>query len=185
LLKLLPRSLTVRMHVEVYKPIIIMHPFLDVLTVSDERILKDICDEAMSQQVLKSGQELFAHGKKAEKMFFLLGGSMLYFQGSSPSLNAPELVPAGALVCDQVLWMPWIHRGQMTAKPPCVLANLDAARFRSVITQHKTVSSWCCRFAKEYLAAVTEIEVECFNDIGCSAEMLRDMLDTVLPGIDE
>jgi len=176
LLKLLPRSLKEQMHAEVYQPLIIRHPFLEVLACWHERILTKICHTAMSQESLKSGDELFAHGREAEKVHFVLSGNLLYFEGSSPSPQNREDVHAGCWVCDQVLWIQWVHRGLMTAVQPCELANLDGGSFRKLVAKYPRMRSLCSRFAKRYVAAIKENEFEgCCNDLGCSVEALQNL----------
>lgn len=176
LLKLLPRTLKEQMHAEVYQPVIIRHPFLEGLACWHDRILIKICHNAMSQESLKAGDELFAHGKEAEKVHFLLRGSLLYFEGSSPSPQNREDVHEGSWVSDQVLWIQWVHRGLMTAVQPCELANLDGGSFRKLVAKYPRIRSLCCRFAKRYLEAVKDDEFEgCCNDLGCSVEALQNL----------
>lgn len=178
LLNFLPRSLKEQMHVEVYHPKLITHPFLHLLADAHGRVFMKICHTAMSQESLKPGEELFAHGKEAEKVYFVDRGSLLYCEGSSPQ-NYQVDVRAGSWFCDQVLWMPWVHRGQMTAVQPCELANLDGAVFRQIVAHRPMVHSMCSRFAEHYLAIIRNDELSnCCNDLGCPSKTLQNIIST-------
>jgi len=187
LLNLLPRSLKEQMHTEVYQPIISKHPILAELAQFHERALISICDVAMCQESLQSGQELFAYGKEAEMVYFIVSGCLFYFEGfyfeGSTRLNEDKFeVNTGDCLCDQVLWMSWVHRGKRTAVQPCELANLDGASFRRIVEQRPSVRSMCCRLAEQYLAYVQDEAREGhLNDLGCSVQMLENI--AMLAGI--
>jgi len=176
LLKLLPRSLKEQMHAQLYHPIIIRHPLLKALHSYHERTLVKICDMAMSQVSLESAEELFAYGKEAEHVYFVVSGCLLYFEGPSPSPGIQKEVLAGDWFCDHVLWVRWMHRGQMTGLQPCELANLDGSCFLSIVGQRSMVRAVCRRFAECYLAAIKGdmLEGHC-NDLGCSSEKLLNI----------
>jgi len=176
LLKLLPRSLLEQMHTEVFLPIITRHPFLQLLGVRHERALIKLCDVAMGQESLDSGGELFAYGKEAGKVNFLVSGRLIYVDSSCKFQQGTEEVHPGTWICDQVLWMPWVYRGQMTADQQCELASIDGASFRKVIGQRPQVRSLCCRFAERYLAAMqAEFKNGTCSDLGFSVRTLEDI----------
>jgi len=176
LMDLLPRSLKEQMHMEVYHPTLITHPFLKFVADGHERVLMKICHMAMSQESLKPGEELFTYGKEAEKAYFVDCGILLYSEGSPPREEQID-VHAGDWLCDQALWMPWVHRGQMTAVQPCELANLDGSMFRDIVSQRTLLRSLCSRFAERYLAIIQENEYKgrC-NDLGCPLERIQDIV---------
>jgi len=182
LLKLLPRSLKEQMHTQLYERILIRHPILQALAVYHERILTQICDMAMSQESLGSAEELFAYGKEAEHVYFVVSGSLLYFEGHSPSPAIREEVDAGDWFCDQALWVRWTHRGQMTGLQPCELANLNGSSFRKLVCQSAITREMCCHFAECYLAAITADMLEgCCSDLRCSTEKLDRIVSMVAP----
>jgi len=185
LLCFLPQFLKEQLHAEIYHPTLIMHPFLNLLADQHERVSIRICHTAMSQQSLKPGEELFAHGKEAEMVHVVELGRLLYCEEPQPI--QPQIhVNAGSWLCDQVLWMPWVHRGQMTAVQPCELANIDADVFHKIIAQHPVVHFLCGRFAKTYLATIKDEFQSCFNDLGCSLEELENIVGQCdPPGVEE
>jgi len=183
LLNLLPQSLKEQMHIELYQHIIVRHPLLGTIGSDHERTLIKLCDVAMCQESLQSGQELFAYGNEAEKVYFVVSGKLSYFEGPVPSPQNREEVMAGAIVCDQVMWMQWVHQGQMTAVQPCTLANLNGACFRNIIAQRPAVHALCCRFAESYFEDIqAEIRTGSYNDLGCSIPLLEDI--AIAAGID-
>merc|ERR1719412_3508038 len=92
----------------------------------DEHVLHRICHLAMSMQSLSTGQDLFTDGKEAEEVYFAIAGQLLYFEGTEVRGHLRIEVAEGSWVCDQVLWVRWVHRGLMTAGMPCELAVLNA-----------------------------------------------------------
>jgi len=180
LLKLLPRSLKEQLHAQLYLPTVIKHPILSALGTCHDRTLVKICDEAMSQGSLEPAEELFAFGKEAEQMYFVVSGCLFYWEGPLPSPNMREEVSSGEWICDQVLWMPWVHRGQMTGFQPSELANLDASIFLKIVDQRSMIRAMCCHFAHCYLAAIVDDELAgACNDLGCATAKLQDMVNIV------
>lgn len=181
LLKLLPRSLKEEMHAEIYQPVITMHPFFKELESQHEVTLVKICDMAMSQQSLGPGEELFAYGKEAEQVYFLVSGSLVYSEGPSPSQDISAELSKGAWCCDHVLWVRWQHRGQMMSpQQHCRLANLSASSFLTIVGKSIFVRSMCARFAECYLAAITDdMQDGSCNDLGCSVQKLDGIVRTM------
>mmetsp|Transcript_25171 Transcript_25171/g.48232 ORF Transcript_25171/g.48232 Transcript_25171/m.48232 type:complete len:337 (+) Transcript_25171:1118-2128(+) len=181
LLKFLPRSLKEQMHVQLYQPMIIRHPILKALAACHERTATKICDVAMSQDSLGSMEELFAYGKQAEHVYFVVSGCLHYFEGASysPKCFQSKLV-ADDWFCDQVLWVRWMHRGQMNAVQPCEFVKLDGSSFRRIVGQRRMMRAMCRRFAESYLAAINNDVLEgSFNDLGCSTEKLDNIVRIV------
>jgi len=173
LLKFLPPSLKEQMHVETYQPILIRHPILTALAAHHGRTLTKICDRAMSQESLGSSEELFAYGKEAEHVYFVLSGKLIYYQGPPASPQPAQEVSADDWFCDQVLCLRWIHHGQMAGLHPCELAKLHAFSFRKIVDRHTLVREMCCRFAELYLSAINNDDI---SDLGCSKEELENMV---------
>jgi len=179
LLKLLPRSLKEQMHSQVYQAIVIRYPILKFIAGYHERTMTKICDMAMGQQSLGSAEELFAYGKEAEHVYFVVSGCLLYFQGPSPCPGIREEVSEGWF-CDQVLWIKWVHLGQMTGLQPCELVKLDSSCFRKIVSQKPLVHAICHRFAECYYEAITDdMHKDYCNDLGFSTEKLDNIVSVV------
>jgi hypothetical protein len=174
LLKLLPRSLKEQMHVELYQPTIMEHPILYSLAGYHERTIIKLCDMAMGQESLGSAEELFAYGKEAEHVYFVVSGRLLYvWEGIREEVSS-------GWFCDQVLWVQWVHRGQMTGLQACELVNLNGSSFRKIAGQRATVRAICHRFAEAYYESITNDMFDgCCNDLGCSKEMLENIVSIV------
>lgn len=179
LLNFLPRSLQEQMHTEVFQPHLTTHPLFILLADSHERVFIKICHNAMSQESLKPGEELFTYGKEAEKVYIVDCGCCFYCEGSLPSQNKTD-INAGDWLCEQVLWMPWVHRGQITAGRLCELANIDGVMFREIVAGRPLLRSICSRIAQRYLAIINENEINnCCNDLRCcSHETLQNIIST-------
>jgi len=177
LLQLLPRSLKEEMHLQIYEPTLSNHPFFRVLTGVDDQALLKICHVAMSQESLKSGQELFTYGKEAERAFCIVAGKLRYHKGPGIRNQEGMDIGQGAFICDMVLWMHWEHRGSMTASTPCELAVVDGAAFRCAVRARPAARDLCCNFATQYAAAVlqgNEPTSQACSDLGFGADKMRE-----------
>jgi len=175
LLGLLPRSLKEQMHTEIYQPIVCQHPFMDAIGSMHEFVLHQICHLAMSMQSLSTGQDLFTYGKEAEEVYFVTAGQLLYFEGIEVRRHTRIEVAEGSWVCDQALWVNWVHRGLMTAGMPCELALLNAAIFRQIVHQRPMINDLCCKFASQLLEMVRNgSHGQRISDIGFSAHQISE-----------
>lgn len=173
LLGLLPRSLKERMHAEMYQPILLQHPLMDVLGSIDEFGLNRICHLAMSMETLSTGQDLFTYGKDAEQVYFVIAGQLLYFEGVVVRSHMRVEVAEGSWVCDQALWMRWMHRGLMTAGMPCELALLNCDIFRQIVQHRPVMKDLCCKLALHLVEKVGR----CISDLGFSVHDIKESIE--------
>lgn len=176
LLKFLPRSLKEQMHDEIYQPILLQHPFMEALFGIEDLALHRICHLAMTMETLSTGQDLFTYGKDADMVYFVLSGQLLYFEGPVVRGNLRIEVPEGSWVCDQALWVHWVHQGLMTAGMPCELALLNTATFRHIVHHRPVLRDTCCKFASQLLERDHNGTQHHISDLGFSAdEIVKSM----------
>mmetsp|Transcript_4094 Transcript_4094/g.8408 ORF Transcript_4094/g.8408 Transcript_4094/m.8408 type:complete len:808 (-) Transcript_4094:29-2452(-) len=158
----MPDTLMLYLHVEVYMPILLHHPFFQQYRDADNAGSLSVCHMCMMEKSLLSGQEHFVPGETAVTMSFVTGGKLEYAHG--PEEKRFEPVSAGDRICEMVLWMQWEHRGRLTARASRTsveLMTLDSASFRSVVA--RTVPVPQCRayarlYADRLLAAIDQDE---------------------------
>jgi len=137
ILKVLPESLRVQLHWEVYLTVLTPHPFFFNCHEIDEGCLLDICHNAMGEMSLGSSQELFTAGQTASKMYFVISGLLEYFHELSDHEMAE--VPRGSWCVEVVLWIRWVHEGRLAAVPHCELVTLDNHAFRKYVSHDPTM----------------------------------------------
>mmetsp|Transcript_65449 Transcript_65449/g.173466 ORF Transcript_65449/g.173466 Transcript_65449/m.173466 type:complete len:830 (-) Transcript_65449:134-2623(-) len=129
----MPETLRVRLHCEVFTPILKVHPFFFHFYEADHQGVANVCHSAMAQESLLMGQELFIHGERSEKMFFVVSGEMDYLLGTGQAV--PLSVREGAHVAEMALWLQWHNRGLMSTTMPCEVVSIDSAVFRGIVCQ--------------------------------------------------
>jgi len=178
LLKLLPRPLQEELRVEVYKPILLYHPFFEALNDCSSRTLSRVCNNAMGQKSLKHGHDLFGFNKRVDSMFFCVAGELLYLEGGADSVDLgnarTEKLLEGKWLCDQVLWAAqWHTRGRAAAASPCEVVVLDGSQFRKIMEKQPLARDLCVKFAANYTEAM---EQPCIDDRGCTEDELRSFI---------
>jgi hypothetical protein len=128
-IKDLPTELAVQLDFEVYSQVILLHPFFDCLHIIDPASTMQICNEAVGEHNVLSGQSQFAKGKRAEKMYFVLSGSMHYQRmGKTYSLEH------GRWISESALWIEnWVHRGSLVAAKESELFGLSPPVFHAIL----------------------------------------------------
>eukprot|EP00421_Protoceratium_reticulatum_P005099 CAMPEP_0168365630 /NCGR_PEP_ID=MMETSP0228-20121227/4816_1 /TAXON_ID=133427 /ORGANISM="Protoceratium reticulatum, Strain CCCM 535 (=CCMP 1889)" /LENGTH=733 /DNA_ID=CAMNT_0008378415 /DNA_START=13 /DNA_END=2214 /DNA_ORIENTATION=+ len=146
-LKMMPTTLQVQLHTQVYMPILISHPGFWSCHHVDESCSERVCHTAMSEHSLQAGQELFTRGTKGEKMYFVRSGCFDYYLRGPHS--GPCTLSDGDYMCEMVLWVLWEHRGRLTATTTCEVVALDPTRFAENVREAATFLQWK-RYAKLY-----------------------------------
>jgi len=62
------------------------------------------------------------------------------------------IVSEGQAFCEAVLWMPWVHRGNMKALTESDIVAMDSKKFREVTLAHPTVLLHAHRYARFFRA---------------------------------
>jgi len=156
--KKLPQTLLMKMHYEVYQPIITYHPLFDHLSKTCHGFTLELCHNAMTEVAMMPGEELFNFGSEATYMCFVRLGRLAYEVGPLGGEDNEEL-DSGHWVCEPVLWARWQHRGTLQAVTPCKVANLDAARFQCLALRDAFTLKYLQLYAQLYFRKI--IEVRC------------------------
>mmetsp|Transcript_33838 Transcript_33838/g.79089 ORF Transcript_33838/g.79089 Transcript_33838/m.79089 type:complete len:1025 (-) Transcript_33838:130-3204(-) len=151
--KLMPDSLRVSLHVEMFLPLLMQTTFFISLQHTDAYTLVRICHVAMTEKSLSMNQELFSYCELALGMYFTIAGTASYFKALSES--NPIGVGPRATVSSVALWIQWQHRGRLVARSNCEFVLLDSAQFRSVVSQHPC-ANYCKIYAEIYRDTIVQ-----------------------------
>uniref|UniRef100_A0A7R9ZW14 Cyclic nucleotide-binding domain-containing protein n=1 Tax=Pyrodinium bahamense TaxID=73915 RepID=A0A7R9ZW14_9DINO len=133
--KFLPRTLIGQLHMEVFAPVICMHPIFGELRTTDTNRFYRLCLEALEERTVTRSEEVFLLGSKGENMYFVTGGKLSYIHEYIADEEGPlmdEVLP-GSRVSEIALWARWEHRGRLTAAAPSQLLRMSAQGFQTSI----------------------------------------------------
>lgn len=169
LLQLLPGSLIMEMHYEIYNHTFQEHPLFLCLSKLHQAFLCNVCHEAMSQRLLPPHHELFRVGAVGHAAFCSLSPGMTYsarvLQDGHSSVYH-KVLEVGSWLCEASLWLKWLHRGQATADSPCLLVVLSAEGFRDATVNNPDVLEVCRQYARLFSAKISTWSVEDQLDTG-------------------
>lgn len=114
-LKYIPDRLRIQLRIEVFMPCIKVHPFFRTLCEVDVIKVSKLCHKGMTELRLRESQELFQYAEKAQGIYFVVHGAMLYHVGQDHEF-APLRVQPSAWTSEAALWFEgWSHRGRLSA----------------------------------------------------------------------
>lgn len=172
----MPEELRIRLHYEVYVPVLLAHPFFHLFVQVDNFAVSAVSHLAMSQELLPSGQQLFAAGKRATRMYVVLGGAAQY-QFERGSEQKELKVEVRDFVSEIAIWAVWDHRGLFVAEGNCEFAALDHEAFRQILTKHAPFRQ-CRDFAQAYLARLDGEELtDIWREFDVSLELAQTTFD--------
>jgi len=137
LLQVVSEQLRLEMHFEMYSDLFRAHPFFDQCIVACAQVMRRINHQATSTLLLDAGDVLFSKGEApAEpKMYFFFKGTLEY----TPPAGDPIVLGERQWIAEPVLWLQWVHRGQLKAISDIKVAKLDARKFQDIMDRFKEV----------------------------------------------
>lgn len=159
--QVLPESLASQLHFWVYMPFLGKHPFFWQLERSWGEACFMVCHNAMSEQALADGDELFSFGKMATRTFIVVTGTFHYHPGLAADAPKKEKKPlelsaesctAPVWVASEVsLWAEWLHKGRLVCIGPSNVMALLASAFHQVVIDYPQTFECSKRFAHHYV----------------------------------
>merc|ERR1719316_1062124 len=101
-----------RLKHELYASHLIVHPIFDMFSLNFVSVLNVLCCSAVQEDHLCKSDVLFHCGEAAQRMIFVTEGKINYYQEGAPTV----VLTKEQWCCEAVLWVPWVHRGEMLAK---------------------------------------------------------------------
>jgi len=163
-LSLLPPSLRIDMHYEMYMDTLTSSPVFAVLDSVDPLAFKTVCDRALSEQVLTREEEPFVFKAKGLYMRFIKEGTLTYHPccyNLNQSTGKPLQVQAGDLVSEATLWLEWRHQGLLRAESTAWSINVHADVFAQTISEYRAGDAFArdlCILYKESALEQSDID---------------------------
>lgn len=170
-LKMLPESLKLQLHWEVFVPILSRHEFFRLCADLFEPFLLELCHTALSETSIRLGQELFCQDAQAESMYFIISGFLKYYetpidswshsksemQVATPKADEIHVVGEGTWCCEIALWLNWTHEGRLAASSHMEAVTLDASVFRQQVVRNIPLFEVCKRYALSFQSALFDL----------------------------
>jgi len=93
---------------------------------------------------MSEGDKLFQRGANAKDMFFVVRGEFAY----TYSGNCYESMFPGSWFCEAVLWVKWVHQGDMVAQTESCIVAVSSKEFRDTLLQYPDVTSYPMKYAQ-------------------------------------
>lgn len=168
LFHMIPEILQMDLRHEVYSPIVLRHPFFHQYNEHHLRALRFMIHQSMDDIALVADQELFNEGQLADKMYFVINGSLLYAQtvdsAGSPlrahrsstrlwdwaelAKKRSRILEVGDWLCEAAIWVRWLHRGDAAAVQFCTVIRVHAGKLHKIVQQYQEILPHCCRYVE-------------------------------------
>lgn len=155
ILKVVPETMRLQLHWEVYQPRWKQHPFFAHVGMCDEIGLLTILHNCCKQIHLDVHDQLFSHESECREMYAVLQGIgefTLWHEDSPPTSTRP-----GSFICEPVLWVKWTHLGRFLAVSPMEFVALEAGRLRMIASHRPDVLEPARKYAKMYWEYLEEV----------------------------
>jgi CRP-like cAMP-binding protein len=132
-LQMVSEPLRVEIHLEMYAPIFMIHPFFETYLSECPQVMRKVCHLATSTMNLSAGDVIFSAGETPAqpKMYIVNVGCLEYCH-----LNGERVpIEEGTCISEACLWCHWVHQGVLTAATDARLCVVDAKKFQSIAHQ--------------------------------------------------
>jgi len=132
LLKDLPFSLRVKLHQEIYMPVLLTAGWLtEEMVELDEPLVLRLCDKVFSEKVATALHEIFMEGAECTEAV-IAGGPMRY---DSRKLQEKEYISQDYWLCELCLFAHWEYRGNLQADGVVHYMVVHGESFASTLAQ--------------------------------------------------
>lgn len=189
LLELLSDHLHWELQSEIHAPHLKHHPLFDkIVNLPCKNHLDRVCAHALISVEVAHSEGLFRPGDPSDRMLFIMDGQCVYIKARNleygemhapftpkPANHMPadfglntshKPIGVGDWACEQVLYTPWVHLGELRAMLESRLLALDATQFGEVMASSNLVSWELCRtYAAAFLELMNELPAQDLTDI--------------------
>lgn len=118
----LPEVLQAELKQEVYMPVMVWYPFFHMYNEVNAMVLRAVCHKALEETAKNNGQAIFEVGELALAMYFIMDGSLDYYEMDSHfSHRHVKGLKHGTYIADAAVWLHFLHSGTVIAQGYCVL----------------------------------------------------------------
>lgn len=112
-LSLLPVHVKADLRQEIFRPVLMEHPFFDWLDYKGSGVVGQLCKKVIEERSFDAGEEVFTDGEEVDCMFFVTGGQIDYYEADAPNgdedmtvtgVSPSASVAPGDWACEIVLW---------------------------------------------------------------------------------
>lgn len=136
MLKDLPQGLRVKLHQEIYMPVLASARWMsEGLMELDEPLMIKLCDGVLREKVATATQEIFMEGGECSDVVIPTRTRRALIYGSS-RLRHLEIIQEGIWLCELCLWAKWEHRGQLEATDMTHYMVISGEDFSTTIVRH-------------------------------------------------
>jgi hypothetical protein len=141
-LNLLSGPLNVELHKEMRFPQLSRHSLFYSFNFINPAMTAQLCASAVCTKLFARRDMVFKEGQDAECMYFVAVGALAYrycTQSMAAHTFKTMKLESDQWCTEAVLWMPWVHRGQMRAIAHAEVTILDAEKFIEQTCQSEDV----------------------------------------------
>lgn len=148
LLDCLSHPLQVELQAEIYFHTLLVHPFFVNLKAKSITMASSLFSDVSQEVSLAKYDLLFEVGQVSHEMFFMSQGAVGYIKNATDDV---VVFHPGDWCCEQVIWVPWVHKGTSRAAGESHLLSVDSAKFRTGVLEYRE-RTYVRNCAKAYLA---------------------------------
>lgn len=173
----LPRDLAIDLLSESRSPIVEHHDYFFLLGYRCPRVLRQLCHDAMDEDICQPQQLVFSAGDICPDMYFVEKGELQYLKAevthfgtvtvdrtnsrlSKLSLSSTDVVEGlerKSSICEPALWLTWSYQGSLMSVTPAHVLTINAEKFGQVIKQFHFAHVNSARYAQTFLARMLHL----------------------------
>jgi hypothetical protein len=151
LLLLLSEQLKTELHYNIRIPVLVKHPFFDMYHVLNIPGMRRITHNAIVMVQLAQDEVLFTDDEESTRMFFVQEGSLRYER-----LDEVYRTTSQPWLCEQSLWLAWVHMGTTIGEVDCNILVLDAFQVQDILKYFTVQVLEVLRYAREYIEIINQ-----------------------------
>mmetsp|Transcript_13917 Transcript_13917/g.24332 ORF Transcript_13917/g.24332 Transcript_13917/m.24332 type:complete len:1043 (-) Transcript_13917:29-3157(-) len=153
LLSFVSEPLRAEIHYEMYYNTLSVHPFFRHCDDLNRHVVRELCNSGIEVISAHDGDMLFTAGEVPTnlQMYFIVGGLMGY---SWEDATFP--VTERMWACEAVLWIDWVHLGNLQAYHAVTIQAVDADIFRQVLTKGQREAVIAANYAQRFVTYLNQ-----------------------------
>jgi len=184
---LLPKTMKRELMCEVRGPFLRTTVFFHAWSGFHGRSFTRMCCDFLSLRSHPPDDIVFTFGEVCQVLYFVHSGNLHYVQygrmlasffavdswgkdekgNSARSLFGARLLSPGTIVCEHIIWCPWVHRGDLTSLNYSAILELHASDFFGLVERFPVLVEFGRNHATRFVQLLNE---EWFSDLYDSGE---------------
>lgn len=143
------------LHLELCRPHVLRHPLLALFSNVDEKLVKSICEKAVTMSVHSQHATIFTAGTESSQAYLVISGSLKYTQDPETSMVKCDLersVSKGDWICEAGLWSQWTHVGTLEVVNVCEVLEINGPNLAEALQRNSYVSQISGEYSKLFHA---------------------------------